>query len=226
MYWPLEQQGATGENVRTIQYLLNEQGATLTVDGNYGPLTAAAVSTFQGSVGLSTDGIVGDATWGALITQVSSGSTGGAVSAVQSQLNARSNQVTVSGTFDAATLRAVQMFQTSIGLAVDGVVDWYTWNAIVNGFLASTDASNCMQTVFQAWSTNDQLTASYNATPVSLSTLFGRPWSATDGWTFDTCSGAAGHIYCTWKRAGGSLVIGGPDPGGGLYIYVDSVTFS
>jgi len=226
MYWPLQRQGSTGENVRTVQYLLNARGASLTVDGVFGPSTAAAVSGFQGSVGLAADGIVGDATWAALIMQLSSGSSGDAVRAVQSQLNARSGQVTVNGTFDAPTVRAVEMFQGPVGLAVDGVVNWYTWHAIVGDSLRSRDAAQCMQNVFQAWSNNDQVAASHNATPQALSTLFGRPWNAADGWTFANCGGAAGHVYCTWNRAGGSLVVGGPDPGGGLYIYADSVTFS
>lgn len=225
MYWPLQQQGATGENVRTLQYLLNARGASLTVDGNFGPLTAAAVSAFQGNVGLVADGIVGDATWGALIAQLASGASGDAVRAVQSQLNARSGQVSVNGTFDAETQHAVEMFQSPIGLAADGVVNWYTWHAVVSHFLRSRDAAACIQSVFDAWSNNEQISASYNATPTALGTLFGRPWSAADGWTFGSCEGALGHIYCTWNRTGGSLVIGGPDPGGGLYIYVDSVTF-
>jgi hypothetical protein len=31
MFWPLQQKGSTGETVRTVQYLLNVQGATLIV---------------------------------------------------------------------------------------------------------------------------------------------------------------------------------------------------
>jgi peptidoglycan hydrolase-like protein with peptidoglycan-binding domain len=226
MYWPLQQQGSSGENVRTVQYLLNAQGSALTVDGVYGPLTAAAVSAFQGSHSLVTDGIVGDATWPALIAQVASGSSGDAVSAVQSQLNARSGQVTVDGVFGPATLRAVQFFQGPIGLAADGVVNWYTWHALVSGYLTSLDASACIQGVFAAWTNDDQVGAALNATPGALIALFARPWRAADGWTFGACGGAAGHIFCTWTRTGGKLVLGGPDPGGGLYIYVDSAAFS
>ena len=226
MYWPLQRQGAAGENVRTVQYLLNARGASLTVDGAFGALTAAAVSAFQGPVGLTPDGIVGDATWAALITQLAPGSSGDAVRAVQSQLNSRCGQVTIDGTFDAALVQAVQSFQAPIGLIADGMVNWYTWHALVRDFLRSRDAATCMEAVFAAWSNNDQLSASHNATATALSTLFGRPWNAADNWTFDRCGGAAGHVYCTWNRAGGSLVIGGPDPGGGLYIYVDSVAFN
>src|SRR5579859_3425921 len=97
MYWPLQQQGSTGENVRTVQYLLNANGASLAVDGDFGPLTAAATTAFQSGVGLSADGKVGDATWGALIRQIASGSSGDVVRAVQSQLNARSGQIAVDG---------------------------------------------------------------------------------------------------------------------------------
>lgn len=225
MYWPLQQQGASGENVRTVQYLLNARGSSLTVDGVFGPLTATAVRNFQSTVALTADGIVGDATWAALILQLAPGSSGDAVRAVQSQFNARSGQVTVNGTFDAATVRAVEMFQSPIGLPADGVVNWYTWHAIVGDFLKSNNAATCMQSVFHAWSSNDQVAASHNATAAALSTLFGRPWSAADGWTFANCGAAAGSVYCTWNRAGGSLAIGGPDPGGGLYIYAENVTF-
>ena len=225
MYWPLQAQGSTGENVRTVQYLLNANGASLTVDGVFGPLTAGATSTFQSTLGLAVDGEVGDATWGALISQIAQGSSGDVVRAVQSQLNSRCGQVTVDGSFGSETLRAVEMFQAPIGLVSDGIVNWYTWHALVNDYLKSTDAGSCIKNVFQAWSNNDQVSAAYNATPQSLATLFGHPWKASDAWVFDACGGALGHIFCIWNRAGGTLRIGGPDPGGGLYIYVDSVTF-
>ena len=225
MYWPLQQQGSSGENVRTIQYLLNSNGASLAVDGDFGLLTEAAVMHFQNSVGLAADGIVGDATWGALVIELSPGNSGDAVRAVQSQLNARSGQVAVDGTFGPDTQRAVQQFQYPIGLVSDGVVNWYTWHAIVTDYLKCSDAKTCITLVFQAWSNNDQLSAGYNATPASLNALFGHPWKASDGWGLDACGGAAGHVFCTWNRAGGSLRIGGPDPGGGLYIFVDSVLF-
>ena len=61
--WPLEQQGSTGEDVRTVQYLVTAQGHPTGVDGNFGPQTKAAVQAFQASRGLGADGIVGPRTW-------------------------------------------------------------------------------------------------------------------------------------------------------------------
>ena len=48
--WPLEQQGSTGEDVKTVQYLVTAQGHATGVDGSYGPLTKAAVQAFQSSL--------------------------------------------------------------------------------------------------------------------------------------------------------------------------------
>jgi peptidoglycan hydrolase-like protein with peptidoglycan-binding domain len=55
-------------NVAAVQARLNELGANpqLTVDGVSGPLTVAAVKSFQSSRGLEPDGIVGPLTQAAL----------------------------------------------------------------------------------------------------------------------------------------------------------------
>lgn len=57
--------GATGPAVIELQTDLNNFGYGLTVDGNYGPLTYAAVTNFKANRGI-TDGIVGPVTWAAL----------------------------------------------------------------------------------------------------------------------------------------------------------------
>ena len=59
-------EGDTGPAVVTLQTRLNVWGAKLTVDGNFGPLTLAAVKAFQAQQNLTVDGIVGPATWAAL----------------------------------------------------------------------------------------------------------------------------------------------------------------
>jgi cell wall-associated NlpC family hydrolase len=60
------QQGATGSCVTSLQNLLNSKGASLSVDGDFGPATFSAVKNFQSSRGLEVDGIVGPNTKNAL----------------------------------------------------------------------------------------------------------------------------------------------------------------
>lgn len=226
MFWPLMQEGSTGEDVRTVQYLLNAQGAALVVDGIFGPLTAGAVSAFQSAHGLAADGIVGDHTWPALIVTLASGSSGDAVRAVQSQIHSRSGWLTIDGIFGPETASAVQWFQTPLGLTVDSIVNWYTWHALVTEYLTASGGPAAADALYTAWANDDQRAAAKNAAPDALSALFARPWHASDGWSFATCGGAAGHFVCTWNRTGGSLTLEGNDNTGAPFYYVQSATFS
>lgn len=71
---PVISQGATGPAVRTAQGLLiaryfhlgTSGAAGDGIDGSFGPLTNAAVRTFQGQHGLIVDGVIGPKTWPAL----------------------------------------------------------------------------------------------------------------------------------------------------------------
>jgi hypothetical protein len=62
--WPVLHPGDRGPSVRELQTRLGLQGA----DGIYGPNTLLAVKQYQFSRGLDPDGIVGLATWTALMT--------------------------------------------------------------------------------------------------------------------------------------------------------------
>jgi peptidoglycan hydrolase-like protein with peptidoglycan-binding domain len=64
---PTLSEGATGAAVQTLQTRLNVWGASLTVDGNFGPATLAAVKAFQTEQKLTVDGEVGPQTWAALL---------------------------------------------------------------------------------------------------------------------------------------------------------------
>jgi peptidoglycan hydrolase-like protein with peptidoglycan-binding domain len=140
--WPLTRRGDEGQPVRSLQYLLRARGHRVTVDGDFGPRTEAAVRAFQHDSGLGVDGIVGPKTWGALVLQVRQGSTGDAVRAVQDQFRFRnlsgdpSLGIQVDGIFGPHTDAVVRGFQEALGLAVDGIVGPLTWRALVSGMLS------------------------------------------------------------------------------------------
>lgn len=60
--------GSTGNQVKTVQRILNDLGYNAgTVDGDFGSKTEAAVKKFQKAKGLDVDGVVGRNTWSALL---------------------------------------------------------------------------------------------------------------------------------------------------------------
>jgi peptidoglycan hydrolase-like protein with peptidoglycan-binding domain len=273
--WPLEQKGSTGENVRSIQYLLNarapetsgttqsegapglasetsqaadEASATstvtaappsatateappsatvtaatelLAVDGIFGPATDAAVRAFQAENGLTVDGKVGNQTWPALIIQVSTGSTGDAVRAVQSQLRSRSGWLQIDGIFGPQTDSVVRSFQGFCQLSVDGIVGPNTWNALTLPWVRASSGQSAAELVFQAWSKNDRAAAGYEAIPLAVDMLFARKYEA--GWTFGGCQVAAGTFACTWQRTGDKLILEGNNSTGAPFYYVNNV---
>lgn len=64
----LLRRGASGPQVESLQQMLNRAGANppLATDGQFGPLTQAAVREFQTKRGIQVDGVVGPQTMGAL----------------------------------------------------------------------------------------------------------------------------------------------------------------
>ena len=145
--WPLVREGDQEHPVQTLQYLLRARGHNVTVDGIFGPVTAAAVRAFQQQEGLAIDGIVGPATWSALIITVRQGSQGDAVRGVQEEFQFRNlsgdpgTGLAVDGMFGPKTDAAVRGFQQALhqdiaSVTVDGIVGPVTWQALVSGMLS------------------------------------------------------------------------------------------
>jgi subtilisin family serine protease len=124
--WPELRSGQQGRDVTTLQYLLSEDGFWLDVDGIYGPGTQDVVERFQSQEGIAVTGVVGADTWRALVPTLRRGDFGEAVRGLQTQL-----RVAVDGDFGPATASAVESFQSSAGLTVDGIAGPNTWGALL-----------------------------------------------------------------------------------------------
>ena len=66
---PTISKGDEGNDVEDMQELLNEQGASIDQDGDFGSDTEDALIQYQATRGLAADGICGPQTWGALYDQ-------------------------------------------------------------------------------------------------------------------------------------------------------------
>jgi peptidoglycan hydrolase-like protein with peptidoglycan-binding domain len=64
---PVLSKGSAGDLVVWAQEHLQSAGEVVAVDGGFGPKTLSAVKSFQLAHGLTVDGIIGAATWSALL---------------------------------------------------------------------------------------------------------------------------------------------------------------
>ena len=150
--------------VKTVQRLLNalgykgKDGKTLTVDGDFGTNTAYAVKAYQTSQKITADGIVGAATWKALLGAPAATASGtyaavtlnylaasgytnpaAAVKTLQRLLNdlgykGKDGKVlSIDGAFGTNTAYAVKAYQTANKLTADGIVGALTWKALLGG---------------------------------------------------------------------------------------------
>lgn len=229
LMWPVKKEGSTGEDVKTVQYMVTAQGHATGVDGVFGPLTKAAVAAFQATRGLVADGIVGPQTWPRLIIPVQRGSHGDAVMAVQSQIHGRGAgaYVAVDGIFGPETDEAVRAFQALLGLKTDGIAGQETWRHLVNGYLSARDPRAAAMALFSAWKAGNRDQSGKNATPAAVNEIFAERFSPDDGWSFEDSQGAAGHTFCSWKRSTGKeLRIGVINAMEGPYYVADQAKFT
>ena len=187
--------GSTGSSVEQVQFWLSDLAqfdsslVRVTVDGSYSAETERAVRAFQQKQGLTADGAVGQRTWNALYaawvdaqsdlggtawpgTALRRGAAGMEVRLVQFWLRLAADNysalrtVTVDGSYGAATVSAVEAFQTLFGLTPDGVVGRSTWNklkevglAVANKIVAANVAPGQFTTTTRAGSSGTAVRA-------------------------------------------------------------------
>ena len=133
--FPDQSLGNRGVDVKAAQGFLMADGAPIIVDGVFGASTADAVRDFQVAHGLPAHGRVDEATWGALLVRVETGSTGEAVRALQRQLNEkRMAGLPRDGVFGAATRAALVAFQRHMGITPNGIAGPLTWRYLIAHF--------------------------------------------------------------------------------------------
>jgi peptidoglycan hydrolase-like protein with peptidoglycan-binding domain len=133
-------EGSIGPDVELAQYELC-RGQFLNgpddVDGIFGPRTKTAVEEYQQAESLTVDGVVGPRTWAKMLAQhleppvLEEGATGPVVVHLQEFLNnaypPASPPLAVDGQFGPITKQAVEAYQASNGVPVDGIVGDKTW---------------------------------------------------------------------------------------------------
>jgi peptidoglycan hydrolase-like protein with peptidoglycan-binding domain len=137
---PTLRRGSTGPDVRRLQRILVMIKVLdyTQIDGIFGPKTEAAVRSFQQGEGLTVDGVVGPATWGALppapnTPQLARGARGAAVTALQNGLKtfggagSATDPGPIDGDFGPRTESAVRAYQGDHSIGVDGIVGDRTW---------------------------------------------------------------------------------------------------
>ena len=137
--------GCKGDDVELLQHLLIENGDSLTLDGDFGSKTQAAVKDFQRRKGLKVDGIAGKNTITALggvwqgagswtvSRNLKKGYKGDDVKAMQSALISAGfscGSCGADGDFGSGTEKAVKAFQKAKGLSVDGIAGKKTITAL------------------------------------------------------------------------------------------------
>ncbi|WP_411104250.1 peptidoglycan-binding protein [Streptomyces sp. cmx-4-9] len=130
--WPVLQQGATGSDVASLQFLLRQRRQTVTAHGVFDAQTRNAVVSFQTSAQLAGDGIVGTDTWSKLVVGIGPGTTeSDAVRALQFQLRKHGYDVATDGVFGPDTAQAVQDYKTVHRLTGGAAVGATTWQYLL-----------------------------------------------------------------------------------------------
>jgi len=122
-----------GNRCRELQQLLNSQGYSLVVDGQYGQLTHTALGDFQAKNDLTVDFMAGEQTFNTLR---SNGrwvyKLQGNIGAVQDNISGRETLSKCPTLKRGSNSNTVKLLQEKLGIDVDGIFGNQTYNAVVN----------------------------------------------------------------------------------------------
>lgn len=126
-------EGDNGDNVQFAQIMLCNFGYNVNADAIFGANTKSKIKEFQTRCGLSSDGIVGPATWARLGPTLSSSynywNKTIAIKIIQREMNGLiSAGLTVDGIYGTATKNAVKRYQAHWNLTQDGIWGHNCWN--------------------------------------------------------------------------------------------------
>jgi len=145
--------GSTGVGCYWLQWELNEAGASLQLDGDFGKLTKQSLMDFQKAVGIEVDGILGPISRQKLKENKSKvigvkpknpyshnnklilkkGSKNESVKWLQWELNQRGNYgLAIDGSFGPATSKALADWQSKNGLVADSICGPKTFAKLEN----------------------------------------------------------------------------------------------
>jgi peptidoglycan hydrolase-like protein with peptidoglycan-binding domain len=217
--YPTLRQGSSGADVALAQRVIG-----VTADGQFGPLTLAALTGWQRANRVPVTGVLDQATWAKMVALRKVPARSGTSAATQaptatpsagSSLSAyyattvrrgsrgaavvalqRALRVAADGDFGPVTERAVKAFQKSHGLAATGVVSGTTWRALAGDRPAAAANST-------GGSTPPASSRPASSTPSAVTT----PYTALKQTTLRI--GSRGSAVKTLQRALGGLAVDG-----------------
>jgi peptidoglycan hydrolase-like protein with peptidoglycan-binding domain len=133
--------GVVSEDVRRVQQRLSELGFDIVVDGDFGDQTEGVLRDYQGDMGIPVTGIIDADSWRVLFAREAPAVFPGEITKnpgvvsedvrrVQQRLSELGFDIMVDGDFGDQTEGVLSDYQGRTGIAVTGVIDAATWQAL------------------------------------------------------------------------------------------------